>query len=140
MRGIMVMLVVSAALVSGARFACAQEDLFDTKSAAAHVEKGIDSLKEKKYDAAIKELEEAVSINPDAEAYYYLGYAYYMKGRKGDVESRNRSIESFDKAYELDPNFTPSRFRPPEAVTAKPEKKKTETPEPEAPQTAPTGT
>ncbi len=145
MRGIVVMLVVSAALVSGVHFANAEEDLFDTKAAAVYTEKGIDHLKEKKYDAAIKELEEAVSINPDAEAYYYLGYAYYMKGRKGDAESRRKSIECFDKAYELNPNFTPSRYRPPDAAAAEPKPKtKTEssaTEAPEAtPQTAPTGT
>ena len=127
MRRTMVILLVSAVVLAGVQLAYAEEELFDTKAAAAYVEKGITHLKEKTYDTAIKELEEAVAINPDAEAYYYLGYAYYEKGRKGDAESRKKSIECFDKAYELNPGFTPSRFKPAEAGEAKPEPKSTET-------------
>jgi tetratricopeptide (TPR) repeat protein len=127
MRRTMIKLLVSAVVLAGVQLAYAEEDLFDTKAAAAHVEKGIDHLKEKKYDAAIKELEEAVTINPEAEAYYYLGYAYYMKGRKGDAESRKRSVECFEKAYELNPGFTPSRFKPAEAGEVKQRPKSTET-------------
>jgi tetratricopeptide (TPR) repeat protein len=136
MRRIMVILLVSAIVLTGMGLAYAGEELFDTKAAAVHVEKGITHLKEKKYDAAIKELEEAVTIDPDAEAYYYLGYAYYMKGKKGDAESRKKSVESFDKAYELNPSFTPSRFKPADAGEAKQGPKSTETgqvPAPAAP-------
>jgi len=133
MRRTMVILLVSAVVLAGVQLAYAGEELFDTKAAAAHVEKGITHLKEKKYDAAIKELEEAVTINPDAEAYYYLGYAYYMKGRKGDAESRKKSVECFDKAYELNPSFTPSRFKPTEAGEAKQKPKSTETEQAPAP-------
>ncbi len=133
MRKRMVILLVSAVVLTGIQFAYAEEDLFDTKAAAAHVEKGIAHLKEKRYDAAVKELEEAVTINPDAEAYYYLGYAYYMKGKKGDAESRKKSVESFDKAYELDPSFTPSRFKPTETGEAKLKSKPTGTEQAPAP-------
>lgn len=136
MRRTMVILLVSAVVLAGVQLAYAEEELFDTKAAAAHVEKGITHLKEKTYDAAIKELEEAVTINPDAEAYYYLGYAYYEKGRKGDAESRRKSVECFDKAYELNPGFTPSRFKPAEAGEAKHEPKSTapgQSPAPSAP-------
>ncbi len=135
MRRTIVILLVSAVVLAGIQFAYAEEELFDTKAAAAHVEKGITHLKEKTYDAAIKELEEAVTINPDAEAYYYLGYAYYEKGRKGDAESRKKLVECFDKAYELDPGFTPSRFKPAEAGEAKQEPKSTETEQAPAPAT-----
>jgi tetratricopeptide (TPR) repeat protein len=96
--------------------AVAEEDLFDTKAASAYLEKGIGHLRSQKYDAAINELEESVAIAPEAEAYYYLGYAYYMKGRSGDSDSRKKSIENFDKAYELNPNFSPNRFKPSEPV------------------------
>jgi len=133
MRKTMVILLVSAVVLAGAQLAHAEEELFDTKAAAAHVEKGIGHLKEKKYDTAIKELEEAVTINPDAEAYYYLGYAYYMKGKKGDAESRKKSAESFDKAYELNPGYTPSRFKPAEAGEVKQEPKSTATGQAPAP-------
>jgi len=46
----------------------AEEELFDTKAAAAHIEKGIHHLKSKKTDAAIQEFEEAVAAAPEAEA------------------------------------------------------------------------
>ena len=133
MRRAMVILLVSAVVLAGVQLAYAEEELFDTQAAALHVEKGIAQLKEKKYDAAIKELEEAVTINPEAEAYYYLGYAYYENGRKGDAESRRKSVECFDKAYELNPGFTPSRFRPAESGKAKHEPKSTATEQPTAP-------
>jgi tetratricopeptide (TPR) repeat protein len=135
MRRTMIKLLVSAVVLAAVQLAYAEEDLFDTKAAAAHVEKGIDHLKEKKYDAAIKELEEAVTINPEAEAYYYLGYAYYMKGRKGDAESRKRSVECFEKAYELNPGFTPSRFKPAEAGEIKQKPKSIETEQAPVPET-----
>lgn len=90
---------------------CAEE-LFDEAAATIHLEKGIEYLQSKDFNSAISELEESVSIAPAADAFYYLGYAYYLKGRSGDSESRKKSIESFDKAYELDPLFTPNRFTP----------------------------
>src|SRR5574337_1316854 len=96
----------------------AAEDLFDTKAASAHSEKGISCLKARDYNAAVNELEEALSIAPDAETYYYLGYAYYMKGKSGDAESRKKSIENFDRAYELDPRFTPNKYKPAENPVA----------------------
>jgi tetratricopeptide (TPR) repeat protein len=138
MRRIILTLVTSAALFACVQPAIAADELFDTKAASAHLEKGIADIKEKKYDAAISELEESASINPDAEAYYYLGYTYYMKGKKGDAESRKKAMECFEKAYELNPRFTPSRFKPPEAEEAtKPEGRE---PGPPAAVTAPSTT
>jgi len=115
------------------------EELFDTKAATQHTEKGIAHLKAKNYDAAAKEFEESSAIYPDAEAFYYLGYAYYMKGKiSNDGESRKKSMENFDKAYELNPNFTPTRFKPEETEAVKPkEEKKSEQqpqPQPEIPE------
>ena len=92
------------------------EDLFDTATASKHLEQGVALLKVKKYDAAIKEFEESASVNPDAEAYYYLGYAYYLKGRSGDEESRKKSRDYFAKAYEVDPSFTPTRYKTTETL------------------------
>ncbi len=98
----------------------AEEELFDTKTAAEHIEKGIAQLKAKNFDGAIAEFEESASISPEAEAYYFLGYAYYLKGRSGDGESRKLSRENFEKAYEIDPNYSPTRYKPAEPVPAKP--------------------
>ncbi len=137
MRTIIVSAFLSAAILAGGapQQARAAEELFDTKAASAHIEKGINHLKSKNYDAAIKEFEESASVSPDAEPYYYLGYAYYMKAKKtNDPESRKKSMENFAKAYELNPNFTPSRFKP-EATPpeAEAKQKKAEPAAPDAP-------
>jgi len=126
MHRILLMLVMGVVLFAGmpALSHAADEELFDTKAAAVYVDKGIAHLKKHNFDEAIAELEEAVSIAPNAEGFYYLGYAYYLKGKAGDNESRKKSLECFDKAYELDPNFTPSKFKPADAVAVKPQEKK----------------
>jgi tetratricopeptide (TPR) repeat protein len=95
----------------------AEEDLFDTKAAAAHLEKGVHLLKAKKIDAAIQEFEEAVAAAPEAEAYYLLGYAYYIKSKAGDEDARMKAMENFDAAYQINPNFSPSKFKPAEPIT-----------------------
>src|SRR5271169_4578631 len=96
----------------------AKEELFDTKAATQHLNQGIAYLNAKKFDAAIREFETSVDINPDAEAYYYLGYAYYLKGRTSKGDYRSKSRENFERAYEINPNFSPSRFKPTEHVPA----------------------
>jgi len=114
----------------------AQDELFDTKTAGTHVEKGLALLKEKKYDDAIAEFEEAADIYPAAESYYYLGYTFYLKGKKNDAASMKKSRENFDKAYELDPNFAPGKTRPVETIPPGTEIKSVEsasTPAPAAP-------
>jgi tetratricopeptide (TPR) repeat protein len=85
----------------------AADELFDTEAATTLAQKGIEDLRAGRYDAAIEAFEESVNINPEAPAFYYLGYAYYMKGKKSNGENRVKAMENFDKAYELDPNFTP---------------------------------
>jgi len=100
-----------------------EDGLFDTATASKHLEQGISCLKAKDFDAAIREFDESAAIAPEAEAYYYLGYAYYMKSRKVDGESRKLSLDNFGKAYEIDPNFSPTRFKPSEPapqLTTKP--------------------
>ncbi len=108
-RIVVFVLIIALGLVPLA--AHAAEELFDTKASADHIEKGIAHLKAKDYDAAISEFEESASISPEAEAYYYLGYAYYMKSRTQDGENRKKSLEYFKNAYDIDPNFTPSRYK-----------------------------
>jgi len=92
--------------------ALAEEELFDTKAAAEYRQQGIESLRHKDYNAAIEAFEDAVASSPDAESYYLLGYAYYMKGKMGDDESRIKAVENFNQAYQISPNFTPSKFKP----------------------------
>jgi tetratricopeptide (TPR) repeat protein len=140
-KSIIMMLLVTAIITATQIVSYAADELFDTKTAAKHMAKGITHLNAKQYDAAIGEFEESASVYPDAEAFYYLGYAYYMKGRKGDEESRKNAMENFERAYELDPNFTPTKLRPEEPLPSKPEQRNTEnrqTPAPDAsPQQAP---
>lgn len=122
-RSLAIILFLSAVIVVTPLTSLAADDLFDTKAAADHLEKGIAHLKAKRYDAAVAELEESASINPDAEVYYYLGYAYYMKGRTEDGENRKKAMENFEQAYEIDPNFTPTRYKPAETLPYTPEQK-----------------
>ncbi|HEX9021384.1 MAG TPA: hypothetical protein VF903_09000 [Nitrospirota bacterium] len=112
-QGLAVVLTIVLGMVAWSGYAA--EELFDAE-AAKHTEQGINYLKAKNYDAAIEEFEASSSIYPDAEAYYYLGYTYYMKGRGGDAESRKKSMEYFEKTYELDPNFSPTKYKPTEPV------------------------
>jgi len=114
--------LLGGVIIAALAFAClpatavAEEELFDTKAAAAHIEKGIHLLKAKKTDAAIQEFEEAVAAAPEAEAYYLLGYAYYLKSKTGDDDARQKSIENFDMAYQINPNFSPNKFKPAEPL------------------------
>ena len=128
--------VLTAMLSMAAAPAFPAEEVFDTATASRHLEQGISHLKAKDFDAAITEFDESASISPEAEAYYYLGYAYYMKSRKSDGEDRKKALENFDQAYEIDPNFSPTRFKPSEPA---PQQTTTPAPAPEpvAPQ-APT--
>ncbi len=98
----------------------AADELFDTADAAALTNKGVTDLMLGHYDAAIEALEESVGIDPQAPAFYYLGYAYYMKSKKSDGEDRTKAMENFDKAYELDPGFTPVKIKADEPAAAAP--------------------
>lgn len=131
-RLVMTLICLSLAFTGMHRVSVAEEELFDTEAATVYLEKGISFLKAKNYKAAVNEFEEAVSIAPDAENYYYLGYTYYLIGRSGDSESRKKSIECFDKAYELNPNFTPSRYATAETMPAKAPQRESEMQQPAA--------
>jgi tetratricopeptide (TPR) repeat protein len=119
MRGIISSVLVLMLLsVAAPAVSAAEEELFDTKGANASVEKGLSLIKQKKYDAAVEAFEEAAAMSPDieAEALYYAGYACYLKGRSGDEDARQRSVEFFDRTYEINPNFSPTKFKPVEPL------------------------
>ena len=111
---VMLLCIVSPAL------SAAEEELFDTKAASAALESGLKLIKQKKFDAAVEALEEAAATSPDieAEALYYAGYACYLKSRSGDEDARQRSVEFFDRAYEINPNFSPNKVRPADIIAA----------------------
>jgi tetratricopeptide (TPR) repeat protein len=110
MRNNAIQAVFSAVLLFCAAVSVAhsEEDLFDVKTAALYIEQGTAYLKAGDLDSAIDKFEESAAVNPDAQAYYFLGYAYYLKSKRGDAGSREQARENFGKAYELDPGFSPS--------------------------------
>lgn len=119
MRGIVAsILVLTLLFVAAPAVNAAEEELFDTKAAAAGIEEGISLIKKKQYDAAVEKFEDAAAMSPDieAEALYYAGYASYLKGRAGDEDARQRSVEFFERAYEINPNFSPNKFKPTESM------------------------
>lgn len=129
---ILVMIIALTMMGSGAAVSSAEE-LFDTGTAAIHQEKGMEFLRARNYEAAIQELEEATLYYPNAEAYYYLGYAYYLKGKKEeDGESRAKSLEYFDRAYELNPNFSPMALAPQDMQSGEQREEAVEQPAPQA--------
>jgi tetratricopeptide (TPR) repeat protein len=129
-------LITMLSLVAATAFPA--DELFDTMATAKHMEQGFSYLKAKNYDAAIKAFEESAEISPEAESYYYLGYAYYLKSRKDNGQSRQKSLENFEKAYEIDPNFSPTRYKPsgPSEPKLQTSSKPSETAEPIDPQQA----
>ena len=117
-RTISLILMVSLVAAVIPVLASAEEELFDSKAAAAAIEKGIKLIKAKQYDNAVEAFEDAAATSPDieAEALYYAGYACYLKGKSGDEDARQRSVEYFDRAYEINPNFSPNKFKPTEPM------------------------
>ncbi len=111
LRSILTGAVLGALLLTETVTGISGEDLFDTKSYEVRMEKGFKHLKAGRHNAAIREFEEAAAVNPDAEAYYYLGYVYSLKAahRRGDRKSKKKAQENFALAYELDPDFKPPR-------------------------------
>jgi len=113
-----VLAVLLAAVTGTTLYAAEEEPLFDVEAGTEHLQNGNKLIAARNYDAAIEEYEEAVSAAPSAEAYYRLGYAYYLKGRSGDEDARQLAIENFEMAYDMDPNFSPNVYGPAEVMEA----------------------
>ena len=64
-------------------------------------EKALRAYQKKDFRTTVKYLTEYVERNPDAGAYYLLGYAHYK------LKNRKEASEYFRQAYLVDPNFTP---------------------------------
>ncbi len=73
--------------------ASAQENIHD---------KAIRAYGKRDFKTAVKYLKEYVQQNPDASAYYLLGYALYK------MKDNSESARYFREAYTLDPNVSPS--------------------------------
>jgi tetratricopeptide (TPR) repeat protein len=73
---------------------------FTIFSQSEFLQKGIDAFEKGEYKSATKFLKKEVKKNPNnAEAYFYLGLTK-------NSEDLNKGIEEFDKAIEINPNFS----------------------------------
>jgi CHAT domain-containing protein len=80
-----------------------------------HNNLGIFYLSQGKYDEAIKELNEAVKLEPNNVKFHNdLGSAYFEKGKNGEKEKKfltlSQANEEFSKAIELNPNYLEAIF------------------------------
>ncbi len=81
--------------------------LQDGKSATSYFDEGALLVKQGKYDEAIKKYKKGLGREPrSAVGYNYLGIAYrYKYEQLRSLDWREKEIEAFKKAIELDPNF-----------------------------------
>lgn len=79
----------------------------DTKAVSSYFEDGATLVKGGKYDEAIKKYKKGLRREPrSAVGYNYLGIAYrYKYEQLRSLKWRDKEIEAFKKAIELDPNF-----------------------------------
>ena len=77
------------------------------KSATSYFDEGALLVKKGKYDEAIKNYKKGLRREPrSAVGYNYLGIAYRNKyAQLRSLKWRQKEIEAFKKAIELDPNF-----------------------------------
>jgi len=82
-------------------------ELFDTEKAKQHFNVGLDLYFKMNYENAIREFQEAAQIDPEnANAYYFMGYAYYK------LKDMKKAMEVFDQAYEVDAKYSPMKNAP----------------------------
>ena len=81
--------------------------LQDGKSATSYFDEGALFVKQGRYDEAIEKYKKGLRREPrSAVGYNYLGIAYrYKYEQLRSLDWRQREIEAFKKAIELDPNF-----------------------------------
>ena len=83
----------------------------DAKPASAPtIDAGLAAFKKRHFAKAEAEFKKAVEADPSsAAANFYLGYTYYKiaEPHKRNSAGKQKALEYFDKAYQLDPSFTP---------------------------------
>ena len=80
-------------LISGFAFA-------NPAQARQYLLQGNKLLQAKQYDNAIKYYGASIKLQPTADAYYYMGVAYQMSGKRAEA------LRSFQGALKLNPNHT----------------------------------
>ena len=78
------------------------QELFDVKSSNEQFSRGVNLYYQDNYQESLTAFEEAVRINPDnAEAFYFIGYAYYKEGKF------SKASDAFKTAYDLNHEYSP---------------------------------
>jgi len=117
MKGV-ILITVFSVVIFLASVLHAQDELY---------EKGRRAYAKRDYKTAAKYLSEYVARNPDARAYYLLGYAQYemlrkkgpSKGKK-DFWGDTQTVAYFKEAYLIDPNVSAKSVDRNKKVTAHP--------------------
>jgi Tfp pilus assembly protein PilF len=74
------------------------------------IDAGLAAFKKRRFAKAEAEFKKAVEQDPSsAAANFYLGYTYYKiaEPHKRNSPGKQKALEYFDKAFQLDPSFTP---------------------------------
>jgi tetratricopeptide (TPR) repeat protein len=81
-----------------------------TGGGQASLDAGLAAFKKRRFSKAEIEFRKALEADPQsAAANYYLGYTYYKiaEPTRRLTPNKQKALELFDKAFELDPTFTP---------------------------------
>lgn len=85
-------------------------DLPSTGAGQANLEAGLAAFKKRRFTKAEIEFRKALEADPSsAGANFYLGYTYYKiaEPRRRNSPGKQKALDLFDKAFELDPQFKP---------------------------------
>lgn len=78
--------------------------------AQPHIDAGLAAFKKRRFRQAEIEFRKAMDADPQsAAAAFYLGYTYYKiaEPRRRDQAGKQKALELFSKAFELEPQFQP---------------------------------
>lgn len=90
--------------------AAASSTAAPTGAGQANIDAGLAAFKKRRFSKAEGEFRKALEADPSsAAANFYLGYTYYKiaEPQRRNSAGKQKALELFDKAFELDPAFTP---------------------------------
>ncbi len=90
--------------------AVSSTDVPPTGAGQASLDAGLAAFKKRRFAKAEAEFRKAVDADPQsAAANFYLGYTYYKiaEPHRRDSAGKQKALEYFDKAFQLDPKFAP---------------------------------
>lgn len=85
-------------------------DIAPTGAGQANIDAGLAAFKKRRFAQAEIDFRKALEANPSsAAANFYLGYTYYKiaEPRRRNHPDKQKALELFDKAFQLDPQFKP---------------------------------